>query len=153
MVLTYQPFFKKLSSIFNISAVDMNFLRITNLYDTLTVDKFLGRPIPSNFSNDDYANLKHLHEWFMHLKLTFNISRALNTYKLEKIFSDFDGRILNDKKVLKWTFLSAHDTDIVPMLNDLNFSSPACIEDRYRKGKTDALNCDSDYEFASNLIF
>ena len=81
----------------------------------------------------------------MHLKLTFNISRALNTYKLEKILSDFDGRILNDKKVLKWTFLSAHDTDIVPMLNDLNFSSPACIEDRYRKGKTDALNCDSDY--------
>ena len=39
------------------------------------------------------------------------------------------------------------------MLNGMNFSSPACIEEQYRKGKTDALNCDSDYKFASSLIF
>ena len=54
---------------------------------------------------------------------------------------------------MKWTFLSAHDTDSVPMLNGLNFSLSVCIEERYRKGKTDALNCDSDYEFATSLIF
>ena len=32
--------------------------------------------------------------------------------------------------------MSAHDSDVVPMLVGLNFSSTACIEEVYRKGKT-----------------
>ena len=68
MTVTYQPFLKKLSSVFNISATDLTFSRLTFIYDTLTVDKFLGRPIPDSISNDDYLNLQHLHEWYMHLK-------------------------------------------------------------------------------------
>lgn len=54
---------------------------------------------------------------------------------------------------LKWSFLSAHDTDILPAQTALNFSSFSCIEDLYRKGKTDALNCQTDVGFASSIIF
>lgn len=61
MNLTYQPFLKKLSTIFNIPLADLSFSRITRIYDTLTVDKFLGRPIPDTITNDDYLNLRHLH--------------------------------------------------------------------------------------------
>lgn len=54
---------------------------------------------------------------------------------------------------MKWTFLSAHDTDILPVQTEFNFSSFQCIEDIYRKGKTDALNCQTVVGFASSLIF
>mgnify|MGYP000862317548 FL=1 len=37
--------------------------------------------------------------------------------------------------------LGGHDTDIYPFLIDLNISSSACIEELYRFGKTNALNC------------
>lgn len=35
----------------------------------------------------------------------------------------------------------------------MNLSSFQCIEDLYRKGKTDALNCQPDAGYASSLIF
>ncbi len=50
------------------------------------------------------------------------------------------------------TVFSGHDTDIAALLTDLNISSSQCVEDLYRKGKTDALNCQTDVGFASNLI-
>jgi hypothetical protein len=46
MNITYYPFLKKLSSVFNIPINSMNFSRVSSLYDTLTVDKYLGRPMP-----------------------------------------------------------------------------------------------------------
>lgn len=61
---------------------------------------------------------------------------------MKRILEDFDDRIENlEKKSLKWTFLSAHDTNIYALNGDLNISSSDCIEQLYRKGKTDALNC------------
>jgi hypothetical protein len=47
---------------------------------------------------------------------------------LKRILEDFDGRINNiTGQILKWTFLSAHDTDISGMLLDLNVSSAQCV--------------------------
>ena len=51
MNITYFPFFRKISSVFNISLNSMNFSKISSLYDTLTVDRYLGRPFPAgNFT-------------------------------------------------------------------------------------------------------
>lgn len=50
------------------------------------------------------------------------------------------------------TVISCHDTDIAALLTDLNISSSQCVEDLYRKGKTDSLNCQTDVGFASNLV-
>jgi hypothetical protein len=52
----------------------------------------------------------------------------MNTFKINKILAEFDARInnLNSYK-RKWTFLSGHDTDIIPLQVDLNFSSFQCI--------------------------
>jgi len=107
----------------------MNFSKISSIYDTLTVDKYLGRPMPKyNFTEDDYLNLRHLHYWFNNFKISYNLSRALNTNKFNRIIGDFDDRIsLLKNKPLKWTFLSAHDTDISAALLDLNISSSQCI--------------------------
>jgi hypothetical protein len=61
MNLTYYPFLKKIATTFSIPTESMNFTKASSLYDTLTVDLFLGRPWPKNFTQDDYLNLRHLH--------------------------------------------------------------------------------------------
>lgn len=145
---------KQMSSIFNIPLASMNFSKISSLYDTLAVDKYLGRPLPSNFQESDYLNLRHLHNWFNNLKISQNYSKALNSFKIQKIINEFDARIRNPTNYsLKWTFLSAHDTDLSAAQLDLNISSPQCIEDLYRKGSTTALVCDANTDFASSMIF
>jgi hypothetical protein len=142
MLMTYTPFLRSMGQIFNIDPAAMDFSKISSLYDTLTVDKYLGRPMPKNFTDGDYLNMRHLHYWLNYFKISNDLSKAINTGKLKRVLSDFDGRIKNSKQNLKWTFLSAHDTDISGMLLDLNISSPLCVEQLYRYGKTDALNCD-----------
>lgn len=142
MVLTYTPFLRRVGQIFGIDAAAMNFSKISSLYDTLTVDRYLGRPFPKELTEDDYLNMRHLHYWLNYFKINFNLSKAINTGKLKRVLADFDGRIANANQELKWTFLSAHDTDISGMLLDLNVSSAQCVEELYRKGRTDALNCD-----------
>lgn len=128
MVQYYTPFLKKMANMFNIQPASMNFSKISSLYDTLTVDKYLGRPLPADLTDDDYLNMRHLHYWLNYFKINFNLSKAINTGKLTRVLQDFDGRIANlTTQVLKWTFLSAHDTDISGMLLDLNVSSAQCI--------------------------
>lgn len=129
MNLTYYPFLKRMTAVFNIPLSAMNFSKITNLYDTLTVDDYLGRPFPTaNFTRDDYDNIVHLNYWYTNLLISHNFSRVLNAEKFRRVIRDFDGRIANPSQRLKWTFLSGHDSDLTAMLSDLNISSALCIE-------------------------
>ena len=51
MNLTYHPFLLKMASIFDVPSESMDFKKISGLYDTLTVDKYLGRAMPGgNFT-------------------------------------------------------------------------------------------------------
>lgn len=76
----------------------MNFSKVSSLYDTLTVDRYLGRPLPTGLSEDDYLNMRHLHYWLNYFKINFDLSKAINTGKLKRVISDFDGRINNPKQ-------------------------------------------------------
>lgn len=114
---------------FNIPLSAMNFTKITNLYDTLTVDDYLGRPFPKdNFTREDYGNIVHLNYWYTNLLISHNVSRVMNAEKFRRVIRDFDGRISDPAQGLKWTFLSGHDSDLTAMLSDLNISSALCIE-------------------------
>jgi hypothetical protein len=53
MVLTYNPFLKKIANIFKIDPASMNFTKLSTLYDTVQVDRYLGRQLPANFSQAD----------------------------------------------------------------------------------------------------
>lgn len=151
--MTYYPFFKKMIQFFNMSQ-NSTIQSLSSLYDTLIVDKYMGRPLPNGFTNDDLDNLEHIHDWLNNLKYSGTVSRVINSRKYAKILNEFDNRIKNLAGYpLKWTFLSAHDTDVLPAQSDLNFSSFQCVEEVYRKGKTDALNCQTNVAFASSIIF
>lgn len=153
MVMTYTPFIKKTIQVFNLPA-NSTLQNLSSLFDTLIVDKFMGRKLPSGFSDDDLMNLQHIHNWLNNVKFQGTIAKVINSRRFTKILSDFDNRIKNlTTYPLKWTFYSAHDTDVLPFQTALNFSSFQCIEEIYRKGKTDALNCQTDVGFASSIIF
>lgn len=144
-----------MAKVFNLSAQETSIPVIGSVYGTLAADKYLGRPLPGvGFTQDDFLNMQHLHYWFNFLKLSNDLSKAINTGKLTKILADFDDRIAHpSEKSLKWTFLSAHDTDATCMMNDLNISSAQCVEDLYRTGQTEALNCSPAQEYATSLIY
>lgn len=127
MNLTYYPFLKKITQIFNLTAT-ATFPVAGSLFDTLIVDKYLGKAFPEKFTEDDLQNLQHLHNWYNNLKYSGMASRLVNSHKFSKVIKEFDNRINNNSYPLKWSFLSAHDTDVLPAQTDLNFSSFECIE-------------------------
>jgi hypothetical protein len=85
MALTYAPFLRRMGQTFEIEPTAMNFSKISSLYDTLTVDRYLGRPLPEKITEDDYLNMRHLHYWFNYFKINFNLTKAVNTGKLKRI--------------------------------------------------------------------
>jgi hypothetical protein len=127
MNLTYYPFIKKVAQLFNLSS-NTTFPTLSSLFDTLVVDKYLGKAVPNGMTEADLDNLQHLHNWYNNVKYSANASKLINSRKFAKILSEFDNRVKNLAGYsLKWSFLSAHDTDVLPAQVDLNFSSFQCI--------------------------
>ena len=130
-----------MAEIFNFTT--LNISALDELHDVIVVDKYLGNPMPANFTENDYQNLKHIAMWYDIFLVNFDLARAYDTYVIRRILDDFDDRIKNlNSKALKWTALSVHDSNINALLNYLNISSSSCMEDLYRKNKTTALNCE-----------
>ena len=126
---------------FNISG-NVTLSTLSSLNSDLECDRYLGRPLPKDFTQDDQKNLKHIDSWYKQFGFIGNLTKAINKDRFTKIMNVFDGRIKNPNQALKWTFLSGHDLDMVPMYYDLNLSTSKCIEQLYRKGQTTALNCE-----------
>ena len=92
MNTTYTPFIRKTIQLFNLSS-DSTFQTLSSLFDTLIVDKFMGRPLPTGYTQDDLDNLNHIFNWFNNVKYSGNVSKVINSRKFEKIISEFDKRI------------------------------------------------------------
>lgn len=153
MVLTYTPFLRKAATVFGVDPASMNFTKLAALFDTVNVDKYLGKKLPSGFSEDDFNNMQHLYNWYAHFIRSFNLSRAFSSWELEKVLELFDNRIKKpDGVALRWTTISIDEPHLVSLQNDLNISSAQCIEEIYRKGSTDALNCQPGALFSSSII-
>ena len=119
MNITYWPFVKKMSSVFNLTG-DVTLATVAGLNSDLDCDRFLNRPIPEELTEEDIGNLKHLDSWYRQFTYVFDLAKALNRNRFKKILSVFDGRLKNKNQSLKWTFMSGHDNDMAPLYNDLN---------------------------------
>lgn len=148
----YQPEFTRWSQLFHLYQ-PINIYKMADLFDPVTVDRYMGRYLPPSFTESDYMNFLHIQDFMSMLKYTRNLSRAILTPKMQKIFGLFDARIANPKLPLKWTFMCGHDTEIYPLMTLFNISSSRCLEELYRSNRTDALNCEPGPEFAASLIF
>jgi hypothetical protein len=101
---------------------------MSKLYDTLVCDKYLNRDLPPSFTEANYVNMRHIHEFANQIKYSNDFANAVNTPKFRKIFSNFDKVISNPKQLFKMSIMSCHDTDIIPLQAQLNISSSSCIE-------------------------
>ena len=130
MTATYTPFLRKLTTLFYKNQTQpIKLDQVIDVFDTLHVDRYLGRPLPANISEDDYKNLDHLNSWYYTYTLSRNMSHLINTYKLKKVVTEFENRVrLPNTYATKMTIMSVHDTDIASLLTDLNLTSSDCIE-------------------------
>lgn len=119
MLLDYKPFLEQIADTFNITdkeSFSNNFSAFSRLFDTLSVDKWLGRPLPANLSEDDFKNMQHIMYWRIFFEFSSNVSTISNARKFQKVLDVFDARTRDiNGYPLKWSFLSAHDTHIAPL--------------------------------------
>lgn len=125
---------------------------LNRLFDTIVCDKFLNRALPDSFTDANYINIRHLHYYANLIKYGGDFANAVNTPKFKRIFSSFDRAVSNTNGLFKMGIYSCHDTDLIPLQVQLNFSSFSCTEDMYRFNKTNELNCEPGPEFASSII-
>lgn len=94
MNLTYYPFLKKLSVLYNIELSEMNFQTASNLFDSINVNLYMGKNILNeNFTQADFENLQHLYNWHNFLKFSGNLTKVVNSGKLTKLLQQLDNRI------------------------------------------------------------
>lgn len=127
MVLTYTPFLRKMATAFAIDISTMNFTKLAALFDTINVDKYLGKPLPSQIIQDDYKNGMHLYYWYHQFTKSFNLSKAYATRPLRRIMESFDGRTKNIATGIKWSTIVLDEAHIISLRNGLNFTSALCI--------------------------
>lgn len=53
--------------LFNLTLQESNVGGLAELFDTLTADDFLGRPLPSQLTNDDYEKLSFIQRYLFTL--------------------------------------------------------------------------------------
>ena len=106
MMLTYTPFLKKMSSVFKIDPNAMNFTKLISLYDTIRADRYLGRPMPEEFTKEDEKNIEHLCYWYHHFILSFDLSKAFSAFTFNQVISNFDNKIKTPNSDNKWVTIS-----------------------------------------------
>lgn len=127
MVLTYTPFLKKMAATFKIDPVSMNFTKLASLYDTIRVDRYLGRKLPAEFTQEDLENIEHLYYWHHHFIKTFDLSKAFSTFTFNQVMTNFDAKIKSPASKNKWITISTFEGDLISVMNNLNISSANCI--------------------------
>jgi hypothetical protein len=93
MVLTYTPFLKRMATAFSIDTASMNLTKLAALFDTINVDKYLGKTLPSQISQEDFKNGMHLYYWYQQFTRSFNLSKAYSTRPIRKVLESFDNRV------------------------------------------------------------
>jgi hypothetical protein len=116
-----------MATIFNLTG-NVTLSTLSTLNSDLECDLYQGKTLPPDFTADDQKNIMHIDSWYKQFTFVRDLAKAVNRDRFAKIISLFDGRISNPNSLLKMTFLSGHDLDMVATYNDLNLSSSQCIE-------------------------
>jgi hypothetical protein len=122
------------------------------LYDTLACDNYLGRPMPSQFTDKDYQTLMFLHRYLFSLVYEDEPSRIFNAPYVHALLSNMELAIQGKLGVKKLSIYSGHDINVVPLMVFFNLTSAECLK-RQWMNQTVVGNCAVPIPFASNLFF
>jgi hypothetical protein len=98
------------------------------LADVIISDKYLGRVLPSQFTDDDYKQIYYIRAWMYANIEAGNVSRVLNGPIIKAILANMQRVIDGSQPVKKYSSYCVHDLNIAPLLTYLGMTSPACIK-------------------------
>lgn len=65
-----------------------------------------------------------------------------------------DHKLSNPSSNKKWTLLSGHDTNVLPILIFLNITNSSCLEDKWKNRNLQKyVNCEDGPDYAASLLF
>lgn len=109
--------------------------------------------MPADFTDYDFKQLRYIENYLFSTIYGGNVSPVFSTNILSAILHNMDNMIKNGKdEVKRFSIYSGHDSNLVPLLNYLNLTTPECITKKW-KNETITGNCADVPPFASNLIF
>lgn len=153
----FRSTFKEIEKIVNatekMTKSEINMETSLRAYDVFYCDMFYNKKLPENFTEALWRNLSFVADMHLFYGKTGTVQQQrfqCHTF-FEEIIEDFDGK-LNDNLALKMKIFSAHDLTLAFLLTGLNLTSYSCLEEKFRKNQTSALNCFSYPSFAASLL-
>jgi hypothetical protein len=122
------------------------------LYDTLIADTYLGRPLPTKLTDKDLDKLYFIQRYLFSLVNEGEPARVFNAPFVNSMIANMQLAVQGKLGAKKLSILSAHDSNVVPLLVYFNLTSADCLK-RQWKNETVHENCAIPIPFASNLLF
>lgn len=138
--------------LFNLTLQESNVAGLAELYDTLVADNYLGRPLPSQLTDDDYEKLSFIQRYLFTLVYEEEPARIFNAPFVNNMISNMENVIKGNYGVKKLSAYSAHDSNVVPLLVYFNLTSSECLKKQW-KNETFQGNCAVPVPFASSIFF
>ena len=147
-----QTFMTKITKIFKLPLTDANIGIMLELYDVVTSDQNLGRPMPSNFTDAEYKQLKYIYNYLFVLLYADHLAAIYSTPIVKPILENMESIINGNFGQKKLTVISGHDSNVAPVLTFMNLTSSECIKKKWNN-QTITENCAEPVPFASSLQF
>ena len=81
--------------------------------------------MPGQFNDYDFAQLKYIQNYLFDIIYSENLAPIYATNVVSAIINNMQNRVKNgDKEVKKFSIYSGHDTNVVPIINFFNLTSP-----------------------------
>ena len=138
--------------VFNLTALQSNLATMSDLYETLYADQYLGRPWPKDYVDSDAKNLRYIYEYYNTLVFSKHFGALLSTPLIGFLKMKLAGQT-DQSTAKKLTFMSTHSTNLIPLMNILNLTSAECIAQKWKGQPITALNCVDPPVYSANLIF
>lgn len=114
-------------NIFKIPLIYDNLAGLIELYDVVAADRNLGRKLPTEFTEEEFKQLKFVQNYFLILVYAGELAKVVSTPIAKTVIENMQqiiGGKYGDKKL---TVFSGHDTNVAPMLSFLNLSDAECV--------------------------
>lgn len=146
----YAEFIFRIASMFKLPVAQANIIGLIELYDVVICDLNLGRKMPSSFTEHDLKHLEFIQNYYFALLNEKEYDKVIATPILKQMMLNMEN-VISGKLHKKMTLLSAHDTNVAPMLTFLNLTTPNCLKKKFHN-ETVTQNCAKPVPFASSLL-
>ena len=116
-------FTDKMRLVFNLTTDQSTVAGLFDLYDVVISDKYLGRPMPDNFSDYDFDQLKFVQDYYFTLTYGGDPAKIYSTSVMKGILANMNAaKDPANKK--KFSVYSTHGASVMALLNFFNLTSP-----------------------------